>query len=251
MNISGAAFSKFAKRLSKIRTTASDEILAYINKTGIDKFVLAGYDMTDFINHAYGIATKYGEAAGALSAELYDAIAQLSGVPLPPAEIAPTPSYNEIKKTVYGVRKQSRNPNMLADAIGRQVKKVGAETTLRNAERDHAQYAWIPQGDTCAFCIMVASNGWQHSNYSVDHLHANCDCEYCARFDNSTKVGGYDPQKYKDMYDDAEGATWEDKLNSMRRDAYAENKEEINEQKRDAYEKRQELNSSEAEELET
>lgn len=251
MNISGAAFAKFSKRLSTIRTAASDEILAYINKTGIEKYILAGYDMTSFVDHAYGIATKYGEAAGALSAELYDAIAQMSGVRVPPAELAPTPSYSEIKKTVYGVRKQSKNPSMLADAIGRQVKKVGAETTLRNAERDHAQYAWIPQGDTCAFCIMVASNGWQHSNYSVDHLHANCDCEYCARFDNSTKVGGYDPQKYKDMYDDAEGATWEDKLNSMRRDAYAENKEEINEQKRDAYEKRQELNSSEAEEIET
>ena len=249
MNISGAAFSKFAKRLSKIRTAAADDILSYINKTGIEKFVLAGYDMTSFIDYAYGVATKYGEAAGAVSAELYDAIAQLSGVSVPPAEIAPTPSYGEISKTVYGVRKQSRNPNMLADAIGRQVKKVGAETTLRNAKRDNAQYAWIPQGDTCAFCIMVASNGWQHSNYTVDHLHANCDCEYCVRFDSRTKVGNYDPQKYKEMYDNAEGSNYEEKLNSMRREAYAQNKDDINAQKRSAYEKRQELNSSEAEEI--
>lgn len=250
MEISAAAFAKFSKRLSTIRTAASNEILAYIEKTGIEKYILAGYDMTSFIDHAFGIATKYGEAAGALSAELYDAIAKLSGVNVPAAEIAPTPTYGEIRKTVLGVRKQSRNPNMLADAIGRQVKKVGAETTLRNAKRDNAQYAWIPQGDTCAFCIMVASNGWQHSNYTVDHLHANCDCEYCARFDSRTKVGNYDPQKYKDMYDNAEGSNYEEKLNSMRRDAYAKNSEEINAQKRDAYEKRKELNGSAAEEIE-
>ena len=35
----------------------------------------------------------------------------------------------------------------------------------------------------------------------------------------------------------------------MRREFYAENKEEINAQKRSAYEKRQELNSSAAEEV--
>jgi uncharacterized protein VirK/YbjX len=51
------------------------------------------------------------------------------------------------------------------------------------------------------------------------------------------------------MYDNAEGSTEEEKLNSMRRKAYATNKERINEQKRSAYEKRQELNSSEAEEI--
>lgn len=249
MNISGEAFAKFSGRLRAIRTAASDEILAYIQKFGVDKYAIQGFDMAPFIDHAYGIATKYGEAAGALSAELYDAIAELSGVSVPPAVMAPTPSYHEIAKTVNGVRKQSKNPNMMADAIGRQVKKVGADTMLQNAKRDGAQYAWIPQGDTCAFCIMLASRGWESSNYEVEHLHANCDCEYCVRFDTRSKVGGYDPDKYKAMYDSAEGDNYREKLNSMRREAYAENKDEINAQKRSAYEKRQELNSSEAEEI--
>ena len=48
---------------------------------------------------------------------------------------------------------------------------------------------------------------------------------------------------------DRAGDTEEEKLNAMRRAAYAENKDEINAQKRDAYEKRQELNSSAAEEI--
>ena len=50
------------------------------------------------------------------------------------------------------------------------------------------------------------------------------------------------------MFDNAEGDTEEEKLNSMRRDAYAENKDEINAQKRDAYALRKE--ESEAEEIE-
>ena len=250
MVISAAAFAKLTKRLRDIRTAASQAVMDYINKTGVEKYILEGYDMTPLIEHLYGIATKYGEASGALSAELYDAIAQMSGVSVPQAVIAPTPSYREIAKTVFGVRKQSKRPDMVADAIGRQVKKVGADTMLRNAARDNAQFAWIPQGDTCAFCIMLASNGWQNARADThaDHIHANCDCEYCVRFDKKTEVRGYDPTRYREIYDGAQGDTWEEKLNSMRRAAYAENKDEINAQKRDAYALRKE--ESEAEEIE-
>ena len=68
------------------------------------------------------------------------------------------------------------------------------------------------------------------------------------RFDSRTNVAGYDPERYKAMYDDAEGRTPTQKINAMRREFYAENKEEINAQKRSAYAKREELNGSAAEE---
>jgi uncharacterized protein VirK/YbjX len=76
------------------------------------------------------------------------------------------------------------------------------------------------------------------------------------RFNNSTQVGGYDPDKYRDMYYDApllEGQkeNAKNRINAMRRQAYAKNKDEINAQKRMNYAERQErLNSSEAEEIE-
>jgi hypothetical protein len=47
----------------------------------------------------------------------------------------------------------------------------------------------------------------------------------------------------------AEGNTKEEKLNSIRRMAYKENKERINAQKRSVYEKHKELENSEAEEI--
>ena len=48
-------------------------------------------------------------------------------------------------------------------------------------------------------------------------------------------MAGYDPDKYLQMHEDAEGDTWQEKVNSMRREQYAENRERINEQKRAAY----------------
>ena len=112
----------------------------------------------------------------------------------------------------------------------------------------------IPRCDTCAFCITLASRGWQTASRAAlkgnhaEHVHANCDCTYAVRFDRYSGVAGYDPDRYKEMYDDSPGRSSQDKINAMRRKFYAENREEINEQKRSNYEKRKELESSAAEE---
>lgn len=243
MTITAAAWSKYSKRLSKINAEAAAKIQAWVDKNGLD-------DVDALVDYAYAIATKYGEAAGALSAALYDAIAEMSHANVEPAEMAPTPSYGEMAKTVRGVLKQSRNVAMIAAAVGRQVKRCGAQTTLKNAGRDRAEAAWIAIGDTCPYCLMIAAEGWKRVSPTsqADHIHGNCDCTYSVRFNKDTQIGGYDPGRYQKMFDNAEGDTMEEKLNSMRRGAYAENKDEINAQKRDAYALRKE--ESDAEEIE-
>ena len=70
----------------------------------------------------------------------------------------------------------------------------------------------------------------------------------CLKHDENSRVAGYDPDKYREMYDNAEGRKSKDKINAMRREFYAENREKILEQKADAYEKRKELESSATEE---
>ena len=243
MTIKKSAWDRYSKRLSKINAEAAAKIQAWVDKNGLD-------DVDALTDYAYAVATKYGEAAGALSAELYDAIAELSQANVEPAEIAPTPSYNTVAKTINGVLKQSRNVALIASAVSRQVKRVGAQTTLQNAGRDKAEAAWIAIGDTCPYCLMIAAEGWQRVSPTsqADHIHGNCDCTYTVRFSKDTQISGYDPGKYQRMFDNAEGDTQEEKLNSMRREAYAENKDEINAQKRDAYAIRKE--ESEAEEIE-
>lgn len=207
------------------------------------------------VDFGYALATKYGEAAGAIACEMYDRVVVASGVVLPPAEPAQTATYDETAKAVIGTMK-SNNDEVIAGSISRLVKMAGVDTTMYNAIRDGAEWAWIPVGDTCAFCITLASRGWQKASKAAlkgnhaEHIHANCDCTYAIRFNSNDDVAGYDPDKYLKMYEesDPDGSS-QDKINAMRREAYAENKEEINAQKRSAYEKRKELESSQAEEI--
>ena len=70
----------------------------------------------------------------------------------------------------------------------------------------------------------------------AEHIHANCDCEFAVRFDGSTTVAGYDPEKYLRQYR-AAGSD----VNAMRRIDYAAHRERINAQKRAAWAARKAL----------
>lgn len=250
MTISLKDWTRFVDGMSRISKRAANELRVWVNKNG----GYASVDRKALIDYAYGLATKYGEASGALAAEWYDVIAEASGKVLDAAEVAATATYSETAKTVNGVLKASNNEETLYGAMERLVKMPGVDTTLKNAIRDGAEVAWIPHGDTCAFCITLASRGWQRasrktlSNGHAEHIHANCDCTYAVRYNDNTYVAGYDPDKYREMYYGADGDTPRERINAMRREFYEKNSEEINAQKRDAYAKRQERNSSAAEE---
>lgn len=252
MELPRSFWTDYVKKLKKISDTAADKIRAYIKTNNVP---LTVEEMNAFIEYAFAVATKFGEAASEIAAEMYDTIAKASKAPVPPALPAETPEISEVAKSVVGTSKTG-NEDIIADSVSRLVKRTGVDTTLKNALRDGAECAWIPNGDTCAFCIMLAANGWQRAskktirNGHAEHIHANCDCTYAVRFNPWTEVEGYDPDQYREVYDEADGNTWKQKVNSMRREFYAENADEINEQKRDAYEKRKERESSAAEETE-
>jgi len=224
-----------------------DEKSYNLMKSHVEKYGITNPDA--LIRTAYNIATKYGTSSAAISAEMFEAVSILAGHPVT-AEMAETATYGDVAKTVNGVLKQSQSPNMLASSVSRLVKLAGENTTLLNAKKNNAQIAWIPRGDTCPYCIALASRGWQTltGDGTAEHIHGNCDCHYAIRYDETSTVSGYDPKDYLRIYRDAPGRTSKDKLNSMRREFYAENKDKINEQKRSAYAKRKELNSSQAEE---
>ena len=186
------------------------------------------------LDYAYALSQHYGQAIGALSCQMYEATAAAQGMNIPTAEMAPLPEYGEVAKAVRGTMKQSQM-NVPA-TLARLVKQVGADTTLKNAERDGAQFAWVPHGDTCSFCITLASRGWQYMSKKVlrnghaEHIHAHCDCEYAVRFDGRSTVEGYNPNKYLEEYQAAGGD-----INAMRRIRYRENKDAINARKRELY----------------
>jgi hypothetical protein len=213
--------------MSQISQKAADLMQSWVQKNGLenDKALL---------EYAYALSQHYGQAIGALSCQMYEATAAAQGVIVPTAEVADLPDYGEVAKAIKGTKRQS--PNNIPGTLARLVKQVGADTTLKNAERDGAQFAWVPHGDTCAFCITLASRGWQYRskkalrNGHAEHIHAHCDCEYAVRFDGKSTVAGYDPDKYLEEYYDANGD-----INEMRRKRYAQNKDVINARKRELY----------------
>ena len=160
----------------------------------------------------------------AVTCKMYDEIQTASGMICKGALPAEPAEYGEVAKTINGIIKTSDNTKNISSGIDRLIKQAGADTMLQNAIRDGAEWAWIPQGLTCAFCITLALKGWQPASKKIlngghaEHIHANCNCEFAIRFDKKSSVEGYDPEALKEKYDAAEGDTPQEKINFMRRE---------------------------------
>ncbi len=231
-------WNRYRNAMSKLSKQASAEMESWIASQG-------GYQAIEFeaaIAKAYQISTKYGEASASLSALMYDSIAEASGVAVPSAVVAETATIGEVSKAIYGASTFSQNADYISNIVGRMVKQAGADTTMQNAIRDGAEWAWVGTGDSCAYCELLSANGWQKASKEVlkgnhaEHIHSNCDCQFVIRFDSDTTVQGYKPNE--SLYYDTEGRTMAEKANTLRRQRYAREKDQINEQKRIAYAKR-------------
>lgn len=226
MKLTAQTWSEYVARLARLNQSAGQLMADYIAAHGTG-------DTDALIAYAHALVTKYGEGSAELACQMYDALAAAAKAGVPAAEPAQTAAYSEVARMVQAT-KQSL-PQM-QQGVSRLVKRAGADTTLKNALRDGAEFAWIPQGDTCAFCLTLASRGWQKASQAAikgghaEHIHANCDCEYAIRFDGRSTVAGYDPDEYLRRYRAADGD-----INKLRRVNYAANKERINAQKRAAY----------------
>lgn len=200
--------------MGKVNRQAAVLMEEWIRKNGTE-------NRKALLDYAYSLVNHYAEASSALACQMYEATAMAQGAVIRAAEATEELSYGEIAKAINGTLKRSEK--MVPSTVGRLVKQAGADTTLKNAERDGAQFAWVPHGDTCAFCIMLASRGWQFMsknamrNGHAEHIHANCDCQYAIRFDNKSTIEGYDPKKYLDIYKNAEGHSSTEKLKSIRK----------------------------------
>lgn len=229
MQITEKTWIEYITRLAKINETAGQKMADYIARHGTQ-------DTDALIAYAQALVQKYGDGSAELACQMYDAMAEASGADVPPAVPAEPADYSETARMVNATK---QSPPQLQGGVSRLVKRAGADTTLKNAIRDGAEWAWVPYGDTCPFCITLASRGWQRASKKAlkgdhaEHIHAHCNCEYAVRFDSLTTVAGYDPEKYLKQYEDYGGD-----INAMRQAQYAKNRDKINAQKRAAYAER-------------
>ena len=221
MTISEATIERYRKRLHAINAKAAEETQRYLE--------LHNFDVDDaFIQFAYGLTTKYGEAAGALACQTYDELHEHWKTTnkvrkaIKPAEPASAATLDEVRKAVYG--SLTHTTKQIPGAVYKLVKQAAEDTTVKNAVRDGAYFAWIPSGDSCAFCLMLAGNGFVRASKNtlkkghVEHIHANCDCTFAVSFDADARVGGYEPSKYQNIYKATKGDNYKEKLANMRQD---------------------------------
>lgn len=237
--ISKDKWQKYIQKLAAVDERAGELMRQYINTHGLQ-------DNNALIEYAYALATKYGEASSELACEMYDLMAEAQGAIVPAAVPAETATMEEVAKgMMYG---KYHSPSQIPSIVSRQVRQAGADTMIQNAIRDRAEWAWVPSGDTCAFCITLASRGWQTASKKVlkgnhaEHIHQNCDCTFAIAFNSKGKAkydAVYDPDKYAEMYYSADGLKPKDRINAMRRAMYQQNKDYINAQKRDSYQAKQ------------
>ncbi|MCR5174617.1 MAG: hypothetical protein K6C09_08340 [Oscillospiraceae bacterium] len=226
MKIPRSSWLKYIQKLSTVNQQAASAMQRWMDDN-------PSASIEEIISVAFAISNKYGDASAALTCEMYDALASAQGVILPSAEPAPNATIGEIRKAIYGTLKN--RVTSIPDTVSRRVKMVGADTLLKNARRDGAEFAWIAMGDTCVKCLIISSAGWRRMSKKAiagdhaEHIHANCDCEYCVRFDGKSTVEGYDPEALREKYESFEG-TPKEKENAWRREIDAEKrvKENIN-----------------------
>lgn len=226
MKITRTEWNNYVEKLSKLSDKASKEFADWAEKNGgwsaIDRQVLAEV--------GWSIASKYAEGSSALAAEMYDAIAYAEKANVPQAELAADVEFKTVAKAINGALKTSTNDDFVSSTVGRAVKQAGADTMLKNASRDQAEFAWIPSGDSCPFCLVLASNGWRRASKKTvngghaEHIHTNCNCQFAIRFNKDFNVEGYKPEEYQRIYYNAEGSNYKEKVNSIRRDQEAERK---------------------------
>lgn len=234
MTITKKTWDVYVQKLHDISQKAYDEYEAYLERIG-------GFtgNEEEAILYCYGLTTKYGEASSALTCEIYDQILVASGAKVAPSVPARTPSLGELDGVLRNVSEM-----ILPQVASRLVKRTSADTLLNNAMRDGCEVAWVPYGDTCPFCLTLASRGWQPASKKLlrkghaEHIHANCDCQYAVRYSERDNLKGYDPDEYLDEYNSYKGD-----INAWRREEYSKDKERINEQRRITYAKKKELES--------
>lgn len=166
------------------------------------------------------LVEEYGEVAATIAADWYDELRLASGaagafravaapLAIPAAAIEARVRY--FAKHLWTPTPESMLGPLLT-ATDKYVKQPGRDTIRRNAQREGARYARVPQGSkTCAFCLVLASrDAVYYSRQSAgdvlgegvgDDFHGDCDCAVVRIGRGDEYPGDYLPGDYERMYE--------------------------------------------------
>jgi len=194
-----------------------------IQRATDDFMSLYSQDMTldEAVELVSRIAEQYGILGSELGAQWYDLCTRLANIEADAAELQEVDSESIRQRARAAVETAPLDKTIdavfnyfLHNEIQNSIRTTGSANLWRDYERGLVSGKWarVPVGDTCAWCLMLASQGaWYLSKESAlgnngGHYHDGCDCVavYHADADN---IPNYENLvRYKRMYYDAENA---------------------------------------------
>lgn len=178
----------------------------------LQDFLYPGIAQEELNEIATAIGGKYSLLGSELGAQWYDLCTQLAGIESDPAELTPIAD-NELTARVNAINTEpgvieSAFKSYLQNVINDSIRRTGDANLWRDYERGLAGGKWcrVPVGETCAWCLMLASNGaWYKSEEtalgtSPDHYHSDCNCVAVYHADAESIKGYKELEKYKQMY---------------------------------------------------
>lgn len=196
------SFSRVSKELQQ---AAVAEFMEYVHD---------GMTVEELVDAATNVAMKFQRLGCELGAQWYDLCSELAGLNVEPAIVEDMDAAGIAERASAAAgRATPDNPlaafnAYLQDEINRSIRETGSANLWRDYERGMAPGRWarVPVGDTCAFCLMLASQGaWYLSEKSAlgeeaGHYHRNCDCIAVYHADPESIAGYRSLTKYKEMY---------------------------------------------------
>lgn len=207
-----AQIKGFANVSKELQAAAVEEFMEY---------VYDGMDVDEMIAAAANVAAKYANLGCELGAQWYDLCAELAGIDTDPAEYDDA-DYDDMHMRAekkMGAAPEGSEPTgtlnqFLQNIIASSIRDTGNANLWRDYERGKAPGKWarVPVGETCAWCLMLASQGaWYLSEDSAivkeaGHYHSDCNC-VAVYFADANDISGYSNlDKYKEMYYNADNA---------------------------------------------
>lgn len=208
-----------------------------LREAAVDEFVSDLDDsmsIDEVVELATRVAEKYSYLGCELGAQWYDLCSELAGLNVDPAEL-PEIDAESIASRVKSLADGVQDSTILSEAfnyflqneVTKSIRMTGSSNLWRDYERGMAGGKWarVPVGDTCGWCLMLASQGaWYLTKQSAefktsgDKYHDGCDCIAVYHADAESIAGYTELLRYKEMYYDAESmrmanATGERKYN--------------------------------------
>lgn len=209
---------RYSQTLRGVSDAARNAFLAAAMDVDFADWAQAADQLRDIIER---VCDVYGLASQNLAGQWFDYCEQLAGE----TEREPLVGDTETHTTRYAVDEQvdrlfggeideQKLVQSLQSVVTEHIKQraadeIGARAMERRGRGKKTGFARVPVGDTCSYCVMLASRGFDYlsERTAARASHDGCDC-VVVPFHDAETIPGYEGklQGYRDQYEAARAA---------------------------------------------